>query len=613
MHTDLQTLAPVAQHKRTSRTKLVLFLILIFSLACVNTEAAFDIAPIDENTADVTFTYSQEITERYIEAAKRANEERRQDYAQAGLPAPEDDFPVSWSEISALTDDLLPDPTLVVTHEDERGFTAETRYTVSRGSDTPDNWTLTLGERDEDGTQRFIFEVDTPRFAEDFDYEAYAQQMAAPMPPKPPAGQTPDGDGGRGLAGLMESLQAIMSGTAAELDLDAWYLQRIVKEAGTPVFIYRITMPGEITAHTIGGVPAGTLDAGGRQVTLVVDDTYLRTFGTHAGTFRVESQVSECEALCAAQPHTIWDKSASGPGCTCICDVGYETDDRGDCVACDQVCAAYDPLAVYDPGDSQANMCGCACTGDLMAFAWGEEGGACRCIPGAERQGDTCVCKSGYAESTGGDRCIEQTGDEPEENCPSGTNCLQNPDACVCDTDTVCDAVGPYTDPDTYCSPKIAYILISSELTSYERQWLHGKIAAIRTLYRDKGYTTFTAPVADEDALVGYLTAPSTRAIAYFGHATQPSLEDMNAVDVGNKVAVALLKQYRGLGIPQSEAAALSRPRGQSLDLDYAYIHACHSADTMALRDYLVGSGGTYWGHAGILFATQRLTAYTRP
>ena len=345
----------------------------------------------------------------------------------------------------------------------------------------------------------------------------------------------------------------------------------------------------------------------------MIDDTYLRTFGAGPKWIHIESQVSQCDAQCSAYPNMMWDKSAPGPGCTCVCEAGYESDDRGDCVACDQVCAAYDPRAVYDPTDSRPNRCGCTCSGDLMEFAWGESDGACRCIAGTESKGDDCVCKDGYTVSADGKSCVEQTPAEPEGNCPTGTNCLQNPGKCTCGSGTVCDALGEYTDPRTFCSPRIAYIFISSEVTSYEYLWITGKARAIRALYKDKGYTTRTIRVNGPSNLIEYLAPPATGAVAYFGHAVEPAVEDLPAATLANSVRGRLQQQYAALGIPPNDAQSLSNPSGQNLGLEYAYVHACHSADDMSLRDYLVGSGGTYWGHDGVLWATQTLTEYTRP
>ena len=349
MHAEPHTGPVHGYRKRELTSVLVAFALLSISLGCISAQVAFNITPASEGVADIKFTYTQDLSDDYIEAAKRANVDLQQDYAQAGQPAPATLFPESWTEMSAVGDTGLPDPNMTVTREDEHGYTAEASYSVSAGSDTPDFWNLTIGDVDEDGTQRYIFEVSTPKLAEDFDYAEFARNRDAPMPPKPPVVRDDADDGGSGLAGLMGAVQAIMEGTISELGIEGWYLLRISKEVALPVYTYKITMPGQITAHTINGQTVGTVDSSGSEFTLAINDTYLRTFGAGPKWIRIESQVSQCDAQCSAQPNMVWDRSAPGPGCTCVCEVGYESDDRGDCVACDQVCAAYDPLAVYDP------------------------------------------------------------------------------------------------------------------------------------------------------------------------------------------------------------------------------------------------------------------------
>ena len=136
MHTEPHTGPAHGRRKRKLTPVLVSFALLFISLGCISAQVVFDIVPAGEGTADVKFTYTQNLSDAYIGAAKRANVELQQDYAQAGQPAPTTLFPESWAEMSASA--ALPDPNMSITHEDERGYTAETSYSVSAGSDTPD-------------------------------------------------------------------------------------------------------------------------------------------------------------------------------------------------------------------------------------------------------------------------------------------------------------------------------------------------------------------------------------------------------------------------------------------------------------------------------------------
>ncbi|MCJ7738156.1 MAG: hypothetical protein MUQ10_12730, partial [Anaerolineae bacterium] len=374
-----------------------------------------------------------------------------------------------------------------------------------------------------------------------------------------------------------------------------------------------ITMPGEITSHTVNGQTVGAVDSSGSEFTLAIDDAYLRTFGAGSKWIHIESQVSQCDAQCSAQPNMVWDRSAPGPGCTCVCEAGYESDDRGDCVACDQVCAAYDPRAVYDPADSRPNQCGCKCTGNFMEFAWGESSGACRCIAGAERKGDDCVCKSGHEVSTDGTRCIEQTGEEEKENCPSGTNCLKNPDECTCGRGTLCDPLGEFKDDETFCSVPIAYIFIAEDVTPWEYVWITQKITAIRTFFQDRGYTTVTRWQGVGLKMESYLGRASTDAVAYFGHGLEPSVDGMNASQLSGAVFEATRDQYGELGYSAQETYQMSQAKRDNLGIKYFYNHSCHSLDDKTVRDYVVGSGSSYWGYIGTLRPFNNLTETRKP
>ena len=134
---------------------------------------------------------------------------------------------------------------------------------MSAGTDTPDFWNLTIGDVDEDGTQRYVFEVSTPKLAEDFDYAEFARNRDAPMPPKPPVVRDDADDGGSGLAGLMGAVQAIMEGTISELGIEGWYLLRISKDTDLPAYTYKVTMPGQITAPPSTGRPSARWGAAG--------------------------------------------------------------------------------------------------------------------------------------------------------------------------------------------------------------------------------------------------------------------------------------------------------------------------------------------------------------
>jgi hypothetical protein len=135
----------------------------------------------------------------------------------------------------------------------------------------------------------------------------------------------------------------------------------------------------------------------------------------------------------------------------------------------------------------------------------------------------------------------------------------------------------------------------------------------IKEFYRSQGYEIRTVQINSTDDLPEAIANPSTRALAYFAHARKPTIEDMDAVAVENAVQGTLLRRYRKLGMNQGEAYKAANERSVAPNLDYAYIHTCHSLDDNSLRDYLVKPGGTYWGKEGLLWAFQDPVKSVRP
>jgi hypothetical protein len=106
---------------------------------------------------------------------------------------------------------------------------------------------------------------------------------------------------------------------------------------------------------------------------------------------------------------------------------------------------------------------------------------------------------------------------------------------------------------------------------------------------------------------------PSTKAIAYFGHAIEPAICDSDAIGVQNSLFMTLKSKYMTSGLKDEDAIRLARARSDMPNLAYAYMFTCHSFDNMSLANYLLRSGGIYWGETGILTGTLPLSKYIKP
>ena len=263
-------------------------------------------------------------------------------------------------------------------------------------------------------------------------------------------------------------------------------------------------------------------------------------------------------------------------------------------------------------------------------FTWGQTPGGDTVAEGKLKL-DITATKSGMPDGTGS-ALISGCGDL--EKAPT-EDCLDCPQDCKCDEQKeVCDPSSDFRNSDTMCSPKVAYVFISEGLSAYHEWFASDDIAKIRKLYASWGYTV--PPNIYVDHITGiapYLSRPSTKAIAYAGHGEEPggkpTIEAAEAT-TGNfsvKAAIASTgKQDKGfLGVCQfgpyaakwvdskDKLEKILADRVEHPNLDYVYMFACYSLDDMSMRDYLLRSGGTYWGYPGKLPGTGSLKKSVKP
>ena len=202
-------------------------------------------------------------------------------------------------------------------------------------------------------------------------------------------------------------------------------------------------------------------------------------------------------------------------------------------------------------------------------------------------------------------------------------DCLDCPEDCPCDPKKeVCDPSSVLSDRKTMCSPKIAYIFISNGLSSYEEWFISNKIKYARKLLQKLGYRVRpNIHVGHIEDIAQYLSRPSTKAIAYFGHGVDPggipTIEAAEATKGNYSIKEAITnrsKQHGGfLYTCQYDTYAakwvenkdkiekIAQDKADHPNLENAYIWACYSLDDYSLRDYLLESGGGYWGYRGVL------------
>jgi len=213
-------------------------------------------------------------------------------------------------------------------------------------------------------------------------------------------------------------------------------------------------------------------------------------------------------------------------------------------------------------------------------------------------------------------------------------DCLDCPEDCPCGPEEVCDPSSISKDPKTMCSPKIAYIFISNGLGWYHRLFVSDDIKHARKLLLTLGYQVRPNIYVDHiDDIAKYLSRPSTKAIAYFGHGEEPggipTIEAAEATKGNYSIKQAITirsKEYGGfLYTCQYDTYAakwveskdkiekIAQDRADHPNLENAYIWACYSLDDYSLRDYLMEGGGTYWGYRGKLPGNGSLIKTSKP
>jgi hypothetical protein len=591
---------------------ILVCILLLIQLACISMEIGIKVVPEDSDTGILELSVVYRLTDEYVRAAQQANRELIDDYAAAGLTPPDTHFPESIQEMEERPDfsEILgPDYQIVSETATEMVVTGMKQY--GPGTETGDPAVEVY--EDENGWTHYAMYVDIPEMADQETLDSLDTMRAQGLGPKPdptPAEEPVEG----GMMGLMAMFSEISGDVEAAASLDAWYFERILLDVGLPSLVYRIEMPGSIQTHTVDGNPAGTLDESGRVLTLVVDEAFTRQHGAGARRLELDAVVHACVAECNTGPHWTWDGSSNADNCGCICETGWQPDESGNCAACDDVCRAADPRAVADPAATSPNSCACRCDAPLMTW---EPGGGCVCTVGAESDGDGCSCKEGWTLSDDKSGCVpaaptSESGTPKPTTCEIGMTFYENPNLCPCYDGKICDAWSPGR--DTFgCSPKVAVFAVSPDVSNYERWWISGKMKRIQEFYQAQGYKIQVVQIKSSEDLPAALSNPSTRALAYFGHATKPTLEDMDASSVESSVHSTLLRRYRQQGMKRNEANKAAGSRSAGLNLDYAYIHTCHSLDDTSMRDYLVKPGGTYWGKEGLLWAFQNPVQSVRP
>ena len=266
---------------------------------------------------------------------------------------------------------------------------------------------------------------------------------------------------------------------------------------------------------------------------------------------------------------------------------------------------------------------------NVWSFIWGQDDSG-NTIAEGKLQIDVIASKDGYIDGSAS-KTLSGCGDLEKSDIE---DCLDCPEDCTCTDNEICDPSSNHKNSETFCSPKMAYVFISRGLGWYDEWWASDDIKQIRRFYKSLGYTVPSNIYVDHiNQIAKYLSRPSTKAIAYAGHGEDPggtpTIEAAAATSGGYPVKTAIDTMSKNPGgflyTCQFETYAakwvdskdkiekIAQAQVDHPNLEYAYIFSCYSLDDTSLRDYLLKSGGTYWGYKGKLPGDATLTKSIKP
>ena len=209
----------------------------------------------------------------------------------------------------------------------------------------------------------------------------------------------------------------------------------------------------------------------------------------------------------------------------------------------------------------------------------------------------------------------------------------------ICPSGTIYDPSSEKADKKTGCSPKVAVVFTTDADPSHryvEKKAMFYGIAALKERYRKEGYKIIDVPLpgkkvgvewhSDMGTMIKYLTRPSTKAMAFFGHGGRmtkkvdwefdiytPTLGGHQAglfyMDILNKLKPLYMEQYC---LSKKDAFFKADAKANNIGLEDAYMFACHSLDDNSMRNFLVSpKTGVYWGDKGIYFGMLKLDKVT--
>lgn len=289
-----------------------------------------------------------------------------------------------------------------------------------------------------------------------------------------------------------------------------------------------------------------------------------------------------------------------------------------------------------------------------------------KCMQNGKCQNGECICLEGFTPINGGSQCIkpgcnnntlcESTLLENCDNCkdcactkdqtclgrkpdkktesqiePSG--CLDCNKQCKAqvgehglflefqgkECECICDIGYTLIEDKCQVGDKRAVIFISKNLSMWMYAALETKLTYINLYYQSLGYQVEIKEVSGIKDITDTLVQGDVRAMAFFAHGGvapenesdlwKPTIEGATAEGILQNMKLSYADAYEKVGFTKERAWELGQEKEKqgSFNLDYAYVHTCHSLDDESLVKPLVKPDGKFWGYKGNLHAVYHL------
>ena len=363
---------------------LAILALVLASMACIDTGLQISVIHNEKSEDSLLVVFRQYLSPSYVDAARKANEQRANDFKAAKRPLTDPPLPESMADMKELFDIQKYQDMDYLVEETENGFTATEKMSLVQKQEAEDWIVEKIHDPKQPGlvTYRVKVYLDLTDL-EGFEiFELRKEELGDPPDLKPSGGDvemsgSPFGD-------MFSMIGSAAEAGEQEMEIELYYAHMALLKSDPLKYEVWVMLPGKITLYELDGKEAGTLDTQLNEVSLVIDEATIKANAGKKMVFHVESELKDCKYACQGE-HIVWDGNEKSSTCDCVCEKGM---------------FSLDDTKGLDPKDIECHDCNILCTNserDLVIDLENCEPGIC-----------ACMCKPPLVPSNDGKKCITQ-------------------------------------------------------------------------------------------------------------------------------------------------------------------------------------------------------------